>query len=513
MATGYEPPMLRLPQELLLLVALQLPDSGTPQHLKNLSLVSRKLRPAAQEALHINAKLAISCGCHPKVNPAVKLLRTLFDRPDLASKVRVLRFRTVRKNVADFYQSQGFEMSSLRDRSLSRLQELNYGKSHPWWRSVENTIESAFAGLLLIQLPNLVQLDFWVKDHHRGPPSSECITGLFGSTRPPDILTHAWRGISHLTLGDTHMLKCGLDFPSLTSLDLKTVLIGTVLRLNGPGCLQGTENLRKLALTCSIQFADRPLVEKADVQLRDVFDALGCEQLSDLKLMLINDGYHIGDDLLTQLDAGYFIDQLSKFQGTLESLAITFESTEDETELEWLLDMCSQPKESLTNFAALKRLIIPQAFLIGIPSMTLPQPVRTCQPKDLPQRLESLEMLYPHEDVEEWATGFLKLRQGDDPELPNLKEIVLTCRDEVGIPSAYFTKEVDTVWWALSADCGIESFVVCQLDGSRVNLATLYGEDGSDEGESDGDEDEDGWSEESSDDDDDDMPDLIDPMD
>ncbi|KAF2854310.1 hypothetical protein T440DRAFT_486886 [Plenodomus tracheiphilus IPT5] len=503
-----EPPISRLPEELLLLIAVHLPDSGTPQHLKNLSLVSRKFRPAAQEALHAIAKLSLSCGCHPKVNAAVKLLRTLLDRPDLASKVRVLRFRTVRKNIAKFYESQGFDLSSLRDCSLSRLQELDYGKSHPWWRSIENAIESAFAGLLLVQLPNLVHLDFWVKDHHRGPPSSECITGLFGSSCPPATLAHVWKGIKHLTLGDTHMLKCGLEFPSLTSLDLKTISIGTVLRLNGPGCLQGTDQLRKLALTCSIQFADRPLVEKADVQLSDVFDALGCRQLCDLKILLINDGYHIGDDLLTQLDAGYFMDQLCKVQDTLESLAITFEPADDETELEWLLDMCTHPKESLRHFAALKRLIIPQVFVFAVTSVTFAHPGITCQPKDLPEKLESLEMLYPHEDIEKWVAGFLNFQKGDDRELPNLKEIVLTCRDEVGIPSAYFTKEVDRIWWKLSIDYGIESFVVCQVEGTRVELVELYHDYGS---ETDG-EDGDDWADEGSDDDDD-MPDLIDPMD
>lgn len=190
----------------------------------------------------------------------LRLLRTLLDRPDLARKVRVLRFRAVRRNIGDLYESQGFELSTLRTRSLLRLQELGYAKGHSWWRSIENFVESAFAGLLLVQIPNLVHADFWVKDHQRGPPSSECITGLFGCTFPPAVLAHSWRGIRHLTLGDTHMLKCGLELPKLTSLNLKTVSIGTLLRLNGPGCLQGTEHLRKLALTCSIQFADRLLV-------------------------------------------------------------------------------------------------------------------------------------------------------------------------------------------------------------------------------------------------------------
>ncbi|KAH9872826.1 hypothetical protein J1614_005220 [Plenodomus biglobosus] len=522
MAARSEPPIIKLPDEILLLIASQLPDSGTPQDLKNLSLVSRKFQSIAQETLYTIAKLPVSCGCHPKVNAALKLLRTLFSRPDLASKVRVLRFRTARKNIAEFYEAQDFDLTSLRDRSLILLRELGYEKSHPWWRSIENAIESAFAGLLLLQLPNLVQLDFMVKDHHRGPPSSECITGLFGTTCPPAALAHGWRGIKHLTLGDTHMLKCGLELPSLTSLDLKTMSISTVLRLNGPGSLQGTERLRNLALACSIQFADRPLVEKADIQLSSIFDALGCQQLSDLKIQLINDGYHIDDDILTPLDTGYFMDQLCKVQNTLESLTITFEMTEDESEIDWLLDMCTQPKESLRNFTSLKRLIIPQVFLFVVPSPIFPDSGKSCQPKDLPEMLESLEMLYPHEDVEQWAIGFLDIQNGDDRELPNLREIVLTCRPDVGMSSEYFTRRVERIWWTLMDYYGINTFIICEGEETRESLADLFYEHNFDDeiesGQYEGEEEdefEEDWEDENSDDDDDDddMPDLIDPMD
>lgn len=255
-----QPAVYRLPEELLLQIALQLPDSATPQHLKNMCLVSSKIRPAAQEALHSVAKLFVSCGCHPKVNTVVKLLRTLFERPDLASKIRTLRFRTVRKNIAQLYYEQGFDLAALRVRCLSKLKQLGYKKTHPWWCSISNSVESAFAGLLLVLLPNLTHLDFWVQDHHRGPPSSECISGLFGSMTVPDAIKYGWKNVRHLTSGDTHMLKCEIDFDCLTTLDLKTISIGTVLRLNGPGSLQGTNNLRNLMLTVSIQFADRHLV-------------------------------------------------------------------------------------------------------------------------------------------------------------------------------------------------------------------------------------------------------------
>lgn len=250
----------KLPDELLLQIASHLPDSAHPNHLKNLCLVSKKFYPAAQEALHSVAKLLVSCGCHLKANAVVKLLRTLLDRPDLASKIKTLRFRTARKNVAKLHEDHGFDFNGLRTRCLSKLKGLGYDDRHPWCQSLKNSIESAFAGLLLVLLPNLVDLDFWVKDHHRGPPSSECISGLFGSLNVPDAIVHGWRNIQSLTTGDTLILKCGIEFEKLTILDLRSISIGTVLRLNGTGSLQGATNLKDLALTVSIQFADRLLV-------------------------------------------------------------------------------------------------------------------------------------------------------------------------------------------------------------------------------------------------------------
>jgi hypothetical protein len=280
MAASAGTPIYELPQELLLQIAFHLPDSDAPRGLKNLCLVSRRFRVIAQEVLHATAKLMISCGCHPKVNPLLKLLRTLFDRPDLALKLKVLRIRTVRKNVAKLCAEQHFSLEPLRTRSLAKLGELGYTKSHPWHRTILNSIESGFAGLLLIMLPNLIHLDFWVKDHHRGPPSGECISGLFGGMTAPDCIINGWCGLQHLTTSDTHVLKSGIHFDNLTSLDLKTISIGTILRLNGPASLQD------LALTVSIQFMDRLLIDKAEIQLSELFEALDCGRLRSLKMML-----------------------------------------------------------------------------------------------------------------------------------------------------------------------------------------------------------------------------------
>ena len=186
----------------------------------------------------------------------------------------------------------------------------------------------------------------------------------------------------------------------------------------------------------------------------------------------INDGYHIGDDLNTQLEGGYFMDQLNSMKSTLETLAITLETTDDDSELEWLLDMITSPKGSLEHFDVLRHLVLPQAFLFAVESM--PWESKSCRPKDLPPKLESLEIFYPSEEIENWVAGFVSANTDDVKPLPALKEITLTCRDEVGAPASYFSSEVDKIWWELATDHGIDSYTYCQIQEHKSNLAELW---------------------------------------
>ncbi|KAJ8112681.1 hypothetical protein OPT61_g5006 [Boeremia exigua] len=497
-------PLEQLPEELLLQIASYLPDSGTPRHLKNLSLTSRHLRPIAQESLFTKAKLSICCGCHPKVNALIRLLRTLLDRPDLATKVRTLRFRAVRKGVEKVYAENGFDMPVFRDRCISKLEELGYHSTHPWWRSINNFIESAFGGLLLAVIPNLTEVDFWIKDTQRGPPSSECISGLWGGTSPPDAILYGWRNVKHLVTGDASMLKCGVQFESLTSLDLRTVSIGTVLRLNGPSSLQGAENVEHLALTVSMQFADRNLVNKAEIAFRELLDALACRALRKLKIVFINDGYHI-DDPTTELSATYFLNQLASVVKTLETLSITLETTDEDGELDWIIDMFQAPTTSMKTFSALKTLVIPQSFIFDAGSATLSID-NSCMPKDLPPNLEELELLWPHERVEEWVEGFLDDSDNEtsgsppndaDTRSTKIEKLILTCRDDAGMNASYFTECVEEIWWDLFTKRCIDTEARDQMRATKFSLPGLYEEQGL--VEEDSDIDDDGINEEDSD--------------
>lgn len=508
-------PLHQLPEELLLQIALHLSDSATPKHLKNLCLVSKKLRPTAQEALITAAKLAICCGCHPKVNPLIKLLRTILDRPDLANKVKSLRFRAVRKRIDKSYAVQGFDLATLRDRCISKLEGLGFHYKHPWRRSIDNSIESAFGGLLLALLPNLIELDCWVKDHQHGPPSSECISGLWGGTVPPEAVLQGWKNVNHLVTGDTSMFKCGINFETLTALDLRTISIGTVLRLNGPGSLHGAENIQSLALTISAQFADQPLVEKADINFGELLEALACHKLRKLRIAFINDGYHIGDDLATELHGGYFISQLYSVRETLEILSVMLETSEDDGELEWLFDMWQLPITSMREFPVLKSLTIPEVFLFT--SLTTLGAPDSCNSWDLPPNLEQLDVLWPHEAIVDWVEELLEVHNTpvaptDHPARkssmlpPRFRKLTLNCREDVGVGAHYFTEQVHTIWWDLRTKLGFEAEVYDQLRNTKNNLATTYEEECSQDedgnnGASDGDGDEES-------DTDDDMPDL-----
>ncbi|KAI4681292.1 uncharacterized protein J4E84_007528 [Alternaria hordeiaustralica] len=197
-------------------------------------------------------------------------------------------------------------------------------------------------------------------------------------------------------------------------------------------------------------------------------------------MQLINDSYHLTDDRDTQLDAGYLIDQLDSMRDSLERLAITHEITDDDSDLEWLLGLLTNQKRSFKHFTNLKHLTIPQLFFFNEETDRWLE--HCCQPRDLPPKLETLEILYPQSDIEDWVQveRFQPPGYQDDPalgfqaKLPSaLWKITLTCRDEVGSSASSFTKDVEPIWVVLSFDLLIETYVFCQTQGNWYNLKDL----------------------------------------
>ena len=250
----------RLPEELLLKIAYQLPDSSDPVHLKNLCLVSKLLMPAAQEILHndvtlcTNKQATVGHRNNAGVNPALRFLRTILDRPDLAVKVKALWFKTTRADIAKGCMENQFDVSALRLRCALTLEKLGYCKTDLWVRALENSIESAFMGLLFVLIPNLTRLDFVASDSSGGHPSHESVSSLFGSMILPHAVLGRWKGVHTLAVRDSSLLRCGMEFENLTSLRLKYLETTTIPTLNGPGSFEGTTKLRNLTVDISTMF-------------------------------------------------------------------------------------------------------------------------------------------------------------------------------------------------------------------------------------------------------------------
>lgn len=167
---------------------------------------------------------------------------------------------------------------------------------------------------------------------------------------------------------------------------------------------------------------------------------------------------------------------------SLETLAITHEITDDDSDLEWLLELLTNQKRSFKHFTNLKHLTIPQLFIFNAePADWLED---CCQPRDLPPKLETLEILYPQTDIEDWVERFelpeyqYNRALAIQAKLPSaLRRITLTCRDEVGSSASFFTEYVDAIWPKLSLSLQIQTYVFCQIQGTRYNLIDSYEEE------------------------------------
>jgi hypothetical protein len=491
MATIY-----RLPDELLLQITAHLrAKKSAAQHssLRQLCLVSKKLLPIAQEQLYTAVVLPIPCGCHPGVNAAVQLLRTLLDRPKLACQIKGLRFSIVRRKVGTLYQSHGFDLCEVRGKCLAKLTEYQFAAGHPWRAALQDDFESAYGGVLLSLLPNLDELDFAVKDHHRGYLSVESISALFVTSYPPVTTVAALAKLRYISTADLSFLR-DIAFTNLKTIHLKRVDVRTALQLNGSNTLRGATQLGSLSLELSIQLLDEVYMHEMQVCLGDVFDALGCQKLAHLSIVLSNDAYPMGS--ARSFCAHYFTTQLELVSSTLRKLEIDVDPHEDGDEWSWFFGQCIKPIKSLDKFQELQQLKVPQEFLFKKP---LDDAI--IAPANLPRTLQRLDIVAPDKDVEDWARRFWD----KSVDLPDLKILCLRCREGLNSSKADFAKGVSDVWVSLEDGLNV-SCVVCDIaDGVEKSLKELYAEDP----DSSSDE-TDGWDEydDDSDDDDESLPAL-----
>ena len=180
------------------------------------------------------------------------------------------------------------------------------------------------------------------------------------------------------------------------------------------------------------------------------------------------------------------MDQIDSVKDSLESLTIMLEATGDEPALEWSIENMVSPKVSLRHFTALKHLAVLQAFVCDF-DMEQDWESVSCMPEDLPQTLETLEIMYPDVLIHEWAEGLRRGRCGKEDILPKFRKLTLTCGEGVGMSAKCFENELPGIWAELSDD-GIEAYVFCQTRQIRQNLADLHAKQflSDSDGESDG---------------------------
>ncbi|KAF1957320.1 hypothetical protein CC80DRAFT_592610 [Byssothecium circinans] len=471
MAATADPPIYRLPNELILHVARQLRARSWQNELnslRNFCLTSKRLHPMATEELYAGAYLPVSCGCHPSVNATLQFIRTLFERPELAAKVKSLRFSIVRRRVHKLYREKKFALKAIREECLKRLLALGYREDDPWWASLVNDVESAYAGVLLTMLPNLEMLNFSVREHHRGMTTSDPMSAFFGTSTAPAITT-ALQNVQELTTTDIGFIR-NFKFSKLRTLAFTRINLGTMMQLNGPNTIPGTTELRELRIGVSIQLLDEAYMREMCVCLRDLFEALGCNKLTTLRIMLYNDAYCLGQSPTFRIR--YLMSQLEPVSENLQTLEIDLDPDDETIEWSWFLALCDEPITSFDKLPMLENLKVPKDFLFN-DAILDEEEEEDCgvHLHDMPETLKRLDIVAPDLAVIEWVGFYVHNAAG---ELPDFKTLVLHCHDGLVSPASEFATGVSSVWVELWDACRVESFVCDGKDGEEMALVDLY---------------------------------------
>ncbi|CAI6333135.1 unnamed protein product [Periconia digitata] len=452
----------RLPDELLLQIAGYFRGTTTSAMLSclyNLRLVSKRFLPVAQDELYAGAYLPVTCGCHPCVNAAVQLLRTLLSRPDLAAKVKVLRFVACNKSITKLYRDKGYNLKPIRDLCLQKLALLGCtSKDNVWRVCLHNDVESAYAGVLLTLLPNLETLRFSLKEAMNGYPCHEPLTAMFGNALiATRALASLKKTIKNLGLSDIAFLR-EVGFTNVKSLDLTSVDLNTLVRLQGPKTIKSGRFLEDLTITMSIYSMETDLPNHFGLKLGNLFEAFACNNLKSLHVKL-----HSDDKASTVVESFYTGDLfrcIGKISTKLLRLEIDCEVDDDVVECEWFLRHCHFPIRSFERFPLLKHLKIPQQFLFPTDDEAADTAIEF---EDLPPTLERLDILYPDSSITEWVVRYV------DADIPlSLHTIALQCRDEIMSPPSSFYSQ--GIWAGLEKNYGINCLIIEDMDAKEEKL-------------------------------------------
>jgi hypothetical protein len=415
------------PDELLLNIAANLRS----RDLKALALTARKYRGAAQEALHTHIKVGND-------TTLVNLLRTLVERPDLASKIHSIDWVVEHEYLYHSFQDEIRLLEETRSKFVIHTRHLTSQWSVDmtlWVQNVHHFDFVACTGLLLLLVSRLKHLSI---DDTTVTPAR-----LFGQKESSDSLKSivsavpALAGLLSLSIPSTHYDRHWYSLPQLQYLE-----VNCTSKFPQPAKLGPITSVHTLTIRCPATFC-------VPTPGNDSFDSF-VESFSDLKRLNVSifnwtesrewvpgRSDYIGiysfyfyihgtwETIRRPYYRSYYnpglfsgmIKNINKVAPFLQELEVS--SAERDF---WLgKDMrvnYLKPVDMLQNFTQLKRLSIPQGAFVNATTYEV-DPTHPLHV--LPPNLEYMCVYDPTPAVVNWLSGILD----DRDKLRNLKTVLL----------------------------------------------------------------------------------------
>lgn len=489
-----------LPTEMIFEIAEKLEDEDR-SGLTALCLVSGRLCAIAQPLLYRNINVDLATDA-PML---VYLVRTLFERPDLAEKVKSLRFhdggrfsviddtlfwRLVRTNrVLDQIGAVRDQFVSIRAGGQNNHGlEIVSGALKRLWHKAMWGFRSPVIGLLMTLTPHLSDIDMcdWFTDRYprfiRDLRPVWCpLHSLFGLPFVHSIekgtyigqveaLWPAMRGIQHVKTLKTrasHISMLNLPFENLRKLEVDLREHRAVKLIDGG--LEANASLRKFDAVHV--YRSYPSLKSLKI-LGNIVDVCGstaphllsdllgdgrlaCKNLAELSFEILRyphgevDGFHGSFDYLTE--------SLNAVAGSLRRLRI------DAAERLDLSVFCTFWRLLSLKHLCPKRLEVLQCAIL--PQGFTHRQTWTKIDRFLPEVLEELCIISPNERILQWLEGI------DRRKFWSLKLVELHCRRDWGRPASWFQRR-HAILLALRMS-GIEVRVT--QDGTRPEAGIWIG--------------------------------------
>ncbi|KAF2826402.1 hypothetical protein CC86DRAFT_417508 [Ophiobolus disseminans] len=479
--------LLSLPDELQLNVAQRLDSAGR----YNLTLTCRTTRDAAQEALYAGLKLACPYGISREWSPTNKwdtflLARTLLERPALAGKVKAL-FLVAEYNISSAQERDDWEVTY--NTALTVIRGLNRiyaemassweARAEQWCQALKGNTDVAWAGVILAVTPNLKDLALEILTEHglrteilyldTNRYLSNPIEAFVGADPRFDL--RLIPGLRSVT--GCEYIGRDLDWSSCTLPRVKSLIISPEpymedvedIRATDPGFFRECK-VEAVRMDCkTYAFWSQGLYNPTPMLQSSVFTNTNFPFLKALFLCFHNldldqdrarNDYQRGVvrmvDNFPDSACDFMLSRIAGLASTLESLEVY---VDDNNDMDWVehVDNLS----TLCQFSNLKRLAMPQDFLIGrnygvgLPSQCW---ILGSITRVLPSSLEEITVTLPTLQIRGWIQDLLYHQIS----FPQLRKFNIPCIAARGVSFPDLWYDDDDVWDRLKAsdiDCWV----------------------------------------------------------